>query len=441
MLITDTIFQSQPSTQLQGELVIPGDKSISHRALMLAAIAEGESQLNGLLMGEDNRATLHAMEALGIHFEKLAAQDYRVHGVGLNGLSPAKHALDLGNSGTGIRLLTGLLAGQQFDSELTGDTSLCKRPMDRIVSPLSRMGAKITMSSTKTPPLKIHGGQILHGIEYALPIASAQVKSCLLFAGLYAQGETTIIEPMPSRDHSERMLQAFDYPIKKLTDRIIISGSGKLRAQQIDIPSDISSAAFFLVAASIIPGSDIILKNVGINPTRLGVITILRLMGANIDIFNERKQGNEPVAEIRVRYAPLKGIQIPVDQVPLAIDEFPILMIAAACAEGETILTNAKELRVKETDRIAAMVDGLLTVGIKAKPLSDGMIVEGGVIRGGEVNSYGDHRIAMAFAIAGAVANQTMTIHDCKNVETSFPNFVNCANSIGMQISKTIRRP
>ncbi len=409
---------------ISGELRVPGDKSISHRALIFGAIADGVSEATGLLMGADNLATLQAMRQLGVQIDELGDGHVVIHGVGLHGLRAPQSVLDLGNSGTGIRILTGLLAGQAFDCELTGDASLRRRPMRRIVAPLTQMGACIEMSCDETPPLQIKGNMHLKGIEYAMPVASAQVKSCLLLAGLYADGEVSVIEPAPARDHTERLLQACAYPITIHKNKVSLTGGHHLQAFNMDIPGDISSAAFFMVAATIVPNSNITLKNVGINPTRIGIITILKLMGANIELTNQRVAGNEPVADITVRSAQLKGIDIPSSQVPLAIDEFPVIFIAAACATGTTRLCDAKELRVKESDRIAAMAEGLQTLGIEATPTEDGIIIQGGRCQGGQVDSYDDHRIAMAFAIAACVADSPVTIKNCTNIQTSYPAFL-----------------
>jgi 3-phosphoshikimate 1-carboxyvinyltransferase len=333
-----------------------------------------------------------------------------------------------------MRLLSGLLAGQPFDSVLTGDKSLESRPMRRVTEPLALMGAEIETQANGTAPLHIKGKTDLHGINYAMPIASAQVKSCLLLAGMYAGGETTVTEPAPTRDHTERMLNGFGYPVKRDGATASINNQGKLTAAQIDVPSDISSAAFFLVGASIAPNSDVTLRHVGVNPTRTGVIDILRLMGANIEVLNERSVGGEPVADLRVRSSQLKGIEIPEHLVPLAIDEFPVLFVAAACADGKTVLTGAKELRVKESDRIQVMADGLQILGVDAQPTEDGMIIQGGVIGGGAVESHGDHRIAMSFSIAGLRANAEITIYDCANVNTSFPEFRQLAGQLGLNL-------
>lgn len=425
----------QPGGKLTGELRVPGDKSISHRSIMLGALAEGVTNVTGFLEGEDALATLTAFRNMGVTIEGPEQGRVTIHGVGMQGLTSPESALDLGNSGTSIRLLSGLLAGQSFDSTLKGDRSLAKRPMGRVIDPLAKMGAVIGSLEGKLP-LQIQGGNTLYAIAYELPMASAQVKSCLLFAGMYAKGKTTIVEPAPTRDHSERMLAGMSYPITVDGDHVTIEGGGKLLAVDIDVPSDISSATFFIVGAAIAPDSDITLKHVGVNPTRIGVINILKQMGADITLSNEAMTGGEPVADIRVRYAPLQGIDIPVDQVPLAIDEFPAIFIAAACADGRTVLTGAEELRVKESDRIKAMADGLTTLGIDALATDDGMIIEGGTIGSGEVDSLGDHRIAMSFAIAGLQAGGTVIIKDCANVATSFPNFVELAQASGLDLEE-----
>jgi 3-phosphoshikimate 1-carboxyvinyltransferase len=358
-----------------------------------------------------------------------------IHGVGVHGLKQPDAPLDLGNSGTSMRLMSGLCAGQDFAVTLTGDKSLSGRPMRRVTDPLAMMGAEIDTTDKGTPPLNISAGNKLKGITYDMPVASAQVKSCLLLAGMYAEGTTCVIEPAPTRDHTERMLGGFGYPVSREANRFCIQGGGKLTATNIVVPADISSATFFMVGASIADGSDILLKDVGTNPTRDGVITILRLMGANIDIINERQVCGEPVADIRVRSAQLKGIAIPEEQVPLAIDEFPAIFVAAACAEGTTRLTGAAELRVKESDRIQVMADGLQILGIAAEPTADGIVIEGGQIGTGRVNGHGDHRISMSFAMAALRASGKIVIDDCANVDTSFPGFVALAQQAGLNIS------
>lgn len=419
---------------MSGEVRVPGDKSISHRSIMLGALANGITRVKGFLEGEDALATLAAFRAMGVEIDGPENGNVTVHGVGLHGLTAPAEALDLGNAGTGMRLICGLLAGQAFDAKLTGDTSLCSRPMGRVIDPLTMMGASIQSAEGGRPPLTIRGGQKLHGIDYELPMASAQVKSCVLLAGLYSEGCTAVTEPGPSRDHTERMLRGFGYPVQSAKGVISLQGGGSLQACDIDVPADISSAAFFLVAASIAPDSDLILTHVGVNPTRMGVINILQLMGANITLHNHSEVGGEPVADIRVRSASLRGIEIPLDQVPLAIDEFPVLFVAAACATGRTVLRGADELRVKESDRIAAMAEGLSTLGIINEVLEDGIAIDGGILGGGVIKTYHDHRIAMSFAIAGLRAKGEITVLDCDHVATSFPGFDALARGLGLNI-------
>lgn len=427
---------SQSGNSITGSIRVAGDKSISHRAIIMGALAEGITKITGFLEGEDSLATVQVFRDMGVVIEGPEAGIVKVHGVGLNGLKQPPNALYLGNSGTSMRLLSGLLAGQSFDTELCGDVYLSKRPMSRVADPLCAMGAKITTAEQGLPPLQIAGGMKLRGCHYSMPIASAQVKSCLLLAGLYAEGKTSITEPAPTRDHTERMLAGFGYQVQKQGSTVSLVSGGKLHATSVDVPADISSAAFFMVAAAITPNSNLTLEHVGINPTRIGVINILRLMGADITSSNEREIGGEPVADISIRYRPLKAIQVPEEQVALAIDEFPVLFIAAACAEGTTIISGAGELRVKESDRIQSMVDGLTTLGIKIKGTADGALIEGGVINGGEVDSYGDHRIAMAFCVAALKARSAVKIKNCANVATSFPDFVELANSVGLNIKE-----
>lgn len=431
-------YRVAPGGALKGQARVPGDKSISHRSVMLGSIAEGVTRVQGFLEAEDALATLAAFRRMGVKIDGPHQGRLSIHGVGLHGLEPAKEPLYLGNSGTSMRLLSGLLAGQSFDSVLTGDSSLSKRPMRRVTEPLRQMGARIETSAEGTAPLHIYGGQKLHGIDYVMPVASAQVKSCLLLAGLYAQGQTSVAEPAPTRDHTERMLQGFGYEVRREGQRVSLQGGGTLTATDLDVPADISSAAFFLVGASIAPGSELLLEHVGINPTRTGVIDILRLMGARIEVLNPRMVGAEPVADLRVVARPLKGIHIPEKLVPLAIDEFPVLFVAAACAEGETVLTGAGELRVKESDRIQVMADGLQALGIEARPTPDGMVVRGGQLGGGRVASHGDHRIAMAFAVAALRATASVTIEDCVNVNTSFPGFADLARGLGLDVEVVV---
>jgi 3-phosphoshikimate 1-carboxyvinyltransferase len=438
--VTDLKYQITPGGTLTGQLRVPGDKSISHRAIMLAAIAEGDTQISGFLEGADALATLAAFRQLGVEIEGPTAGAVRVRGGGLRGLTAPDAALDMGNSGTSMRLLAGLLAGQTFATTLTGDASLSRRPMRRVTAPLTQMGAEIATSAAGTAPLTLTPVAQLHGLDYALPVASAQVKSSVLLAGLYANGDTCVTEPARTRDHTERMLTAFGYSVRRQGLRVCLTGGGRLRGCRLSIPTDISSAAFFLVGASIAPGSDILLEAVGINPTRVGIINILRAMGADIELLDRRTIGGEPVADIRVCSAPLKGIKIPVDQVPLAIDEFPAIFIAAACADGETILTGAEELRVKESDRIQVMADGLTQLGIVAEPRPDGIRIIGGQLTStattGAIQAHGDHRIAMSFAIAGLRASGVIDIHDCANVETSFPGFATLAANAGVRITE-----
>jgi 3-phosphoshikimate 1-carboxyvinyltransferase len=428
-------FLLEPGGTLSGSLRVPGDKSMSHRSVMLGALATGITRATGFLEGEDALATVAAFRAMGVEIEGPEEGCLTIHGVGLQGLSAPQAPLDMGNSGTSIRLLSGILAGQSFATTLTGDVSLQKRPMGRVINPLTQMGAVIHSAEEGRPPLQIEGGHKLRGIHYDLPMASAQVKSCVLLAGLFAQGRTSVTEPAPTRDHTERMLRGFGYNVQRENGVISLEGGGELTATDIDIPADISSAAFFLVGASICPGADLLLQHVGMNPTRIGVLNILGLMGADITVLNEREVGGEPVADLRVRYAPLKGIEIPEAEVPLAIDEFPALFIAAACAEGRTVLSGAEELRVKESDRIASMAEGLTTLGIYNEVRADGIVIEGGQIGGGAVRTFHDHRIAMSFAIAGLRAQQPIEVLDCDHVATSFPGFAELARAAGLQLS------
>ncbi|MET0101255.1 MAG: 3-phosphoshikimate 1-carboxyvinyltransferase [Sedimenticola sp.] len=429
------VFSVRPGGQLSGNLRVAGDKSISHRSIMLGSLAEGTTHVSGFLEGEDALATLNAFRAMGVQIEGPDNGRVVIHGVGMNGLKASDQPLDLGNSGTSMRLLSGLLAGQGLDLTLVGDSSLSGRPMRRVTDPLAMMGADVGTTEEGTAPLHIRPVETLKAIDYDMPVASAQVKSCVLLAGLYADGETSVTEPATTRDHTERMLQGFGYEVKRDGSRVTLSGGGKLTACDLEVPADISSAAFFLVGASIAEGSDVTLEHVGMNPTRDGVINILREMGADIEVLNPRDVGGEPVADLRVRSAKLKGIRIPEDQVPLAIDEFPALFVAAACAEGETVLTGAEELRVKESDRIQAMADGLQVLGVQADPTPDGIVIQGGAMGGGRVNSHGDHRIAMSFAMAALRAGGEIVIDDCANVNTSFPGFVELARSAGLDIT------
>lgn len=428
-----------PSPQARGSIRVPGDKSISHRALMLGGIAEGISDVTGFLESEDCLATMKAMRALGVRVDRMGPQAIRVHGVGLRGLKGASHALDMGNSGTAMRLMTGLLAGQSFSSELIGDSSLMKRPMERAAAPLRLMGAKIETLGGK-PPVKISPSHELHGIRYELPVASAQVKSSVLLAGLCATGVTEVIEPAVTRDHTERMLLGFGCSVDAAQGHIKLTPPARLSACSLDVPGDFSSSAFFLVAGSISRGGGLTIQGVGINPTRTGLLDILALMGADLRVVNHRSAGAEPVADIEVRPAKLKGIHVPEHLVPLAIDEFPALFVAAACAEGETIVTGAEELRVKESDRIAVMADGLKALGVDCDVLPDGMRIrgrpDGDVFSSGSIDSDGDHRIAMSFTVASLRAAGTLRIKDVANVATSFPGFVTTATAAGLSVSE-----
>ncbi|GJM12086.1 MAG: 3-phosphoshikimate 1-carboxyvinyltransferase [Pseudohongiella sp.] len=429
-------FSVKPGGQVAGTIRVAGDKSISHRSIILASIAEGITHVTGFLEGEDALNTVAAFREMGVTIVGPENGELTIYGVGKDGLQAPRKSLYMGNSGTAMRLLAGLLAAQSFDSVLTGDESLIQRPMNRVAEPLRLMGAKIETGDSGTPPLTISGTR-LKGISYEMPIASAQVKSCLLLAGLYAEGETKMIEPAPCRDHTERMLQGFGYEVAiddAAHSAAVIGGAG-LQATEIDVPADISSAAFFLVAAAISEGSDLTLRHVGVNPTRIGIITLLRDMGADIESTNERLVGGEPVADLRVRHRPLKGIVIDEAQIPLAIDEFPVLFIAAACAQGETLLRGAEELRVKESDRIDAMARGLETLGVEVETFADGIKINGTEMGGGSVDSFGDHRIAMAFTVAGLRSKSAIEISNCANVATSFPNFVELATEVGIQVS------
>lgn len=429
----NTNFRIEPSNSIIGKVNIPGDKSISHRAIILAAIADGESRIKNLLQGEDTLATIRVFQKMGVNI-KNDGDIIIVKGVGLYGLSAENPTFYFGNSGTSVRLLSGLLSAQNFSSQLIGDESLMKRPMFRIINPLQKMNAKINCTDLGTLPIKIEGGQKIKGIEYELPIFSAQLKSCLLLAGLYAEGTTKIIENMVTRDHTERMLANFSHSVIRKGNQISIKKANRLIGCEIIIPGDFSSAAYFIVAAILTPNSNIIIENVGVNPTRNAMIKIMKLMGADVELKNERLESGEPVATIYAKTSKLIGINIPEELVPVAIDELPIILVAAACAKGKTKLSGAAELRVKESDRIQSMLDGFISLGIKVKALEDGMIIEGGQYNGGVINSNDDHRIAMAFSIAGIIAKAPIIINSCKNVATSFPGFVDTAKHLGMNI-------
>ena len=435
-----SVFKTTEVSQgITGKIRVPGDKSISHRSIMLGALADGITTVDGFLEGEDAIATVQAFRDMGVRIDGPCEGRVTVHGVGRDGLKAPVAPLYMGNSGTSMRLLSGILAGQIFDSELTGDSSLSRRPMRRVSKPLGRFGAVLTTSEDGTPPVKILGGQRLTGCHTDMQVASAQVKSALLLAGLYADGETSVTEPAPTRDHTERMLQGFGYLVKRQGATASVIGGGRLTACHIDVPSDISSAAFFLVAASIVPGSDLTLSHVGINPTRVGILEILKLMDADIEVLDTREVGGEPVADLRVRYAPLNGIEVPKALVPLAIDEFPVLFVAACCASGQTRVTGAEELRVKESDRIQSMVDGLKALGVAIDSTQDGAVIQGGGpdfrFRSASVEAHEDHRIAMAFSVAGLLSEGGVVVNDCANVATSFPNFVGLARETGFPLT------
>jgi len=420
----------RPAASVQGELTVPGDKSISHRALMLGGIAAGQTSISGFLASEDCLATLAALAELGVRIERPQETLVRVHGVDRDGLAGAAAALDMGNAGTAMRLLMGLLAGQRFDSTLIGDGSLMRRPMERVAAPLRAMGARIDTQGG-TPPVRIHGGAALHGIDYALPVASAQVKSALLLAALYAQGETSVTEPAPTRDHTERMLRGFGVQLECAAGRTRLAGGQQLRGCEIQVPGDFSSAAFFIVAGCLAARNGLTIRGVGVNPTRTGLLQLLRLMGADIEL-QPHPAAAEPMADIHVRAAALRGIRVPEQLVALAIDEFPVFFIAAAAAQGQTVVTGAGELRVKESDRLAAMATGLSTLGIQCELLPDGLRLQGGRMGGGRIDSHGDHRIAMAFAVASLIASAPIEIEDVANVATSFPGFARLARAAGL---------
>jgi 3-phosphoshikimate 1-carboxyvinyltransferase len=421
---------------LSGELVVPGDKSVSHRAIMFAALADGISQITGFLEGEDTRATAAAFASMGVRIETPSPSERIVHGVGLHGLKAPAAPIDCGNAGTGMRLMTGLLVGQSFDSELVGDASLSRRPMGRIMEPLASMGAEIHAGQGGLPPLRIRGGRPLAGICTTPAVASAQVKSAILLAGLYAKGTTEVREVHPTRDYTERMLGAFGWPVEFDSGWARLSGGHRLSATDVIVPADFSSAAFFLVAATITPGSELLLRSVGMNPRRTGLLAALRLMGADISEINRVEQGGEWLADLLVRHAPLQAIDVPEALVPDMIDEFPVLFVAAAVAEGTTRIRGAAELRVKESDRIAMMASGLGSLGIEVIEHPDGASIVGGSIRDGRIQSGGDHRIAMAFAVAGLVAEGPVSVEDCANVATSFPGFIELANRCGFDLGE-----
>lgn len=428
-------FRIRPAKAVRGGVTVPGDKSISHRALLLGGIAEGRTEIRGFLESEDCLATLRAMQALGVTIARPTNREVVVQGVGLDGLKEFQKPLDMGNAGTAMRLFTGLLAGQPFDSTLIGDSSLMKRPMERVATPLRQMGARIDTDSGR-PPVRIHVAPRLRAIDYAMPVASAQVKSAIVLAGLYADGVTSVNEPAVTRDHTERMLRSFGASVEVSGRTVVLPGGQKLRGCALDVPGDFSSAAFFIVAACLAADGTFTIRNVGMNPTRTGLLDILRSMGAVIRVTNPRASGSEPIADLEIERADLRGIRVPPESVPLAIDEFPVLFIAAACADGETVVTGAEELRVKESDRIAVMAKGLETLGVAVEVLHDGMRIQGRPQLGaGKIDSRGDHRIAMAFAVASVRASDTLEITDVANVATSFPGFEATARAAGLDVT------
>jgi len=426
---------SRPVERVAGRLRVPGDKSISHRALMFGALADGVTRVEGFLAGEDCLATMTALQAMGVAIERHGDTSLTIHGVGLHGLSEPGVALDMGNSGTAMRLFAGLLAGQRFDSILVGDSSLSRRPMERVATPLRSMGAAID-TEDGCPPLRITGGRGLQGVDYEMPVASAQVKSALLLAGLYAQNPTRVREPAVTRDHTERMLAMFAQPVSRDGGCVTLEPKGRLIATDVEVPADLSSAAFFLLAGSLASAGELVLERVGLNPTRTGVLQILELMGADFDIRTEDTGDGESTGTIVVRPARLRGIRVPPELVPLAIDEFPVLFVAAACAEGTTEISGAEELRHKESDRIGVMANGLRALGIAVDERPDGALISGGTLSGGEIDSVGDHRVAMAFAAGAVAATGEIRIRDAANVATSFPGFVNAARSVGLDVAE-----
>ncbi len=428
-------YRVEPSTLRDALVTVPGDKSISHRALMLGSIANGVTDISGFLAGEDCRATLQAFRQLGVEIIERDATTLTINGVGAHGLGAPGDDLDLGNSGTAMRLMAGLMAGQDFSCTLTGDASLNGRPMGRVITPLTQMGAAIDSDCDGTPPLQISGGLRLQGIDYEMPMASAQVKSCVLLAGLYANGRTTVTEPAVTRDHTERMLRTMGANVTSERGRISIESGQQLTGTAIEVPADLSSAAFVILAVLLSNNADVLIENVGVNPTRTGVIDILQSMGGDISLQNQRSLGDEPVADIRVKSSTLGAVVVDPALVSLAIDEFPVLFVAAAAATGKTVFSGIAELRVKESDRIAAMATGLRKLGIQVDESEDGAVVHGGQFSGGSVDSFGDHRIAMAFAIAAGAATGPVVITDVDAVETSFPGFAELMGLLGANIS------
>ncbi len=428
---------SVPQNQfnINSEVRVPGDKSISHRSMILGGIANGITEVSGFLESGDCLATMQAMQSMGVKIEK-EGNKYIVHGVGKHGLkAPDSGKIDCGNSGTGMRLLSGVMAAQQFDSEITGDKSLNSRPMTRITKPLEMMGANVSATKTGTAPLKFKAVDQLNSIDYQSPIASAQVKSCVLLAGLYSDGLVTLTEPKLSRDHTENMLRGFGCALQSNDLTVSMQGGQSLQATNIQVPADISSSAFFMVLALLSKNSQITFKNLCVNPSRTGVISILKLMGGDIKFTNQSTNAGEQIADVVVKSSQLHGIDIPHQYIASAIDEFPIVFIAAALATGETRLTNAMELRHKESDRITAMADGMKILGVNCHELDDGIVIQGGDLNGGHVDAQDDHRIAMSFLIAGQFAKGNITVDNCENIMTSFPNFLTICEDLGLWIS------
>lgn len=426
-------YRADPARRVNGSLSVPGDKSISHRALLLGAIAEGRTRIRGFLESEDCHATLRALRALGVTFEQSAANVVVVTGVGMHGLRPSAAPLDMGNSGTAMRLFMGLLCGQRFSSRLIGDGSLMQRPMERVAQPLRLMGARIDTQADR-PPVVVHGHADLNAIDYTLPMASAQVKSAILLAALQARGRTRVTEPATTRDHTELMLAAFGATLSRSGATVELTGGQALHGTAVEVPGDFSSAAFFIVAGCLAAPEGLTLRRVGVNPTRTGLLAMLRLMGAQISVTPLDEAGAEPLADISVRAGTLRGTVVPPELVALAIDELPILFIAAACATGETVVTGAGELRVKESDRLAVMAEGLTALGIQCELLPDGIRIQGGPLQGGRVDSHGDHRVAMAFVMASVRASGPIEIKNVANVATSFPGFPDAARRVGLSL-------
>lgn len=433
------VLHARAGGPLRGAARPPGDKSISHRAVILGGLAVGDTTVHGLLEGEDVLCTVNAMRALGVPIRQDGDGVWHITGVGLAGLREPARVLDLGNSGTGLRLLAGVLASQPFLSILTGDASLCSRPMSRVVTPLTRMGATILgRDHGRLAPLVIQGTELVP-IDYQSPVASAQVKSAILLAGLNTPGESSVTEPAQSRDHTERMLGAFGAEVTRAGATVRVYGWTELRGQTLRVPADLSAAAFPLVAAALTPGSEVTLRGVGVNPTRTGLLELLAAMGADLERSNEREEGGEPVADLRIRHAPLHGIAVPPELVPRTIDEFPIFTVAAALAQGETVISGAGELRVKESDRLSAMAVGLTALGAQVRETADGMVIQGrphGLDGGVTVDSYTDHRVAMSLLVAGLRCRAPVAVTRCDNIATSFPGFVPLMTQLGAAITR-----